>query len=256
MNAAWSQVSIPTGLGSMAYNTSTINDVAPSSPAVSDRWIKPATGEEMVWMPAASGGGAWLNPAQAAVPPLPLPVVVASGGTGATTPAGALTNLGIPLHDRLSVTDTAPGTTATLNSASGNCYLYISGPVVTERRLVFSTGALARWYIAANATPESGANAGSDFVISRRNDAGVQIDSPMIISRATGTMSYLGHINPSATGAYDLGSASLRWRNVYTSDLHLSNGIGDYTIVEGEEDLFLRNNKSGKTYKFALIEVS
>jgi hypothetical protein len=60
---------------------------------------------------------------------------------------------------------------------------------------------------------------------------------------------------PGANATYDLGSTSLRWRNVYTSDLHLSNGIGNYTIVEGEEDLFLYNNKNGKTYKFALIEV-
>ena len=29
---------------------------------------------------------------------------------------------------------------------------------------------------------------------------------------------------------------------MYTNDLQLSNGIGDYTIVEGEEDLFLYNN--------------
>jgi hypothetical protein len=64
-----------------------------------------------------------------------------------------------------------------------------------------------------------------------------------------------GMVLPGATATYDLGSTSLRWRNVYTSDLHLNNGIGNYTIVEGEEDLFLYNNKNGKAYKFALIEV-
>jgi hypothetical protein len=52
-----------------------------------------------------------------------------------------------------------------------------------------------------------------------------------------------------------LGTSSLRWATIYTSDLDLSNGIGDYTIVEGEDDLFLYNNKKGKVYKFALIEV-
>jgi len=30
---------------------------------------------------------------------------------------------------------------------------------------------------------------------------------------------------------------------------------GDYTIQEGEEDLFLLNNRSGKTYRFKLEEV-
>ena len=31
---------------------------------------------------------------------------------------------------------------------------------------------------------------------------------------------------------------------------------GDYTIQEGESDLFLINNRSGKKYKFNLTEVS
>lgn len=64
-----------------------------------------------------------------------------------------------------------------------------------------------------------------------------------------------GFVNPAAGNTYDLGTTTLRWRNIYTNDLQLSNGIGDYTVVEGEEDLFLYNNKSGKTFKFALIEV-
>ena len=64
-----------------------------------------------------------------------------------------------------------------------------------------------------------------------------------------------GDVLPGANGTQDFGSTSLRWANIYTSDLHLSNGIGNYTIVEGEEDLFLYNNKNGKTYKFMLAEV-
>ena len=35
----------------------------------------------------------------------------------------------------------------------------------------------------------------------------------------------------------------------------ISNGIGDYTIVEGENDLFLYNNNSCKVYKFIVQEV-
>lgn len=63
------------------------------------------------------------------------------------------------------------------------------------------------------------------------------------------------NLSPASSNTYDLGSSSLRWRNIYTQDLHLSNGIGDYTVVEGEENLYIVNNKSGKTFKFALIEV-
>jgi hypothetical protein len=64
-----------------------------------------------------------------------------------------------------------------------------------------------------------------------------------------------GGVNPGANNSYDLGTSSLRWRTIFTQDLELSNGIGDYTIVEGEDDLFIYNNKKGKVFKFALIEV-
>ncbi len=65
-----------------------------------------------------------------------------------------------------------------------------------------------------------------------------------------------GHLTPGFNGTQNLGSSSLRWNTVFTSDLSLSNGIGDYTIVEGENDLFLYNNKQNKVYKFMLQEVN
>jgi len=62
-------------------------------------------------------------------------------------------------------------------------------------------------------------------------------------------------VQPAANGTQDLGTSSYRWGTVYTSDLDMSNGIGDYTIVEGEEDLFLYNNKTNKVFKFLIQEV-
>jgi hypothetical protein len=79
-------------------------------------------------------------------------------------------------------------------------------------------------------------------------------NSAKIATTSTG-IEVTGDILPEANGTRDLGSASLRWQNIYTSDLNLNNGVGNYTVVEGEEDLFLYNNKSGKVFKFALIEV-
>ena len=70
---------------------------------------------------------------------------------------------------------------------------------------------------------------------------------------------------PDSNNTYDLGSSSLRWRNVYTNDLNLSNEggandvdgtWGSFTIQEGAEDLFLVNKRNGKKYKFNLTEVS
>ena len=74
-----------------------------------------------------------------------------------------------------------------------------------------------------------------------------------------------GTFYPEINNTYDIGTTSKRVRNIYTNDLHLSNEgsgndvdgtWGDWTIQEGESDLFLKNNRSGKKYKFNLTEVS
>ena len=74
-----------------------------------------------------------------------------------------------------------------------------------------------------------------------------------------------GQVLPGADNAQNLGSSTLRWKNIYSADLHCSNKgskndvdgtWGDYTIQEGESDLFLINNRSGKKYKFNLTEVN
>ncbi|ADD95451.1 hypothetical protein [uncultured phage MedDCM-OCT-S08-C239] len=74
-----------------------------------------------------------------------------------------------------------------------------------------------------------------------------------------------GHFIPQVNNDMDIGASSYRVRNIYTNDLHLSNEghsndvdgtWGNWTIQEGESDLFLKNNRSGKKYKFNLTEVS
>ena len=80
-----------------------------------------------------------------------------------------------------------------------------------------------------------------------------------------GNQSIKGHVSPRSNNSYDLGTSATRWRNIYTNDLNLSNegssndmdgSWGNWTIQEGESDLFLKNNRSGKKYKFNLTEVS
>ena len=92
------------------------------------------------------------------------------------------------------------------------------------------------------------------------------IASPTITGTITGNVSIAGSILPSANTTYDLGSASFRWSNIYTGDLHLSNEgraignlidgtKGNWTVQEGEQSLFLINNKTGKKYRFAIEEI-
>ena len=73
------------------------------------------------------------------------------------------------------------------------------------------------------------------------------------------------HLNPASTNTTDLGTTSLRWRNLYTQDLQLSNESsggndvdgtwGDWTLQEGETDIFMINNRTGKKFKINMTEV-
>ena len=74
-----------------------------------------------------------------------------------------------------------------------------------------------------------------------------------------------GHVTPGADATQNLGSSTKRWANIYSADLQLSNEgssndvdgtWGQYTIQEGEDDLFLLNRRNGKKYKFVLQEVN
>ena len=71
-------------------------------------------------------------------------------------------------------------------------------------------------------------------------------------------------IRPKTNGNFSLGTNSYRWANIHTNDLNLSNEgsandidgtWGQYTIQEGESDLFLINRRNGKRYKFNLTEI-
>ena len=74
-----------------------------------------------------------------------------------------------------------------------------------------------------------------------------------------------GHVEPATDDTYNFGSLTKRWANIYTADLNLSNEgkandvdgtWGQYTIQEGQDDLFLINKRNGKKYMFVLKEVS
>ena len=82
----------------------------------------------------------------------------------------------------------------------------------------------------------------------------------------TGPLTASGDIIPSTHNSYDLGSDSARWANIYSADVHLSNDdsegnevdgtTGNWTIQEGNDDLFIINRKTGKKFKFLLQEVT
>ena len=81
-----------------------------------------------------------------------------------------------------------------------------------------------------------------------------------------GAIQSAGNITPKVDDSVDLGAADKRFKNIFTTDLQLSNEgkdkgnevdgtTGSWTIQEGEEELYLLNRKNGKKYKFMLQEI-
>ena len=73
------------------------------------------------------------------------------------------------------------------------------------------------------------------------------------------------NILPELNNNYNLGSNTMRFANIFSADLQLSNvnanpnsvdgTKGDWTLQEGEHDIFMINNITGKKYKINLTEV-
>jgi len=140
---------------------------------------------------------------------------------------------------------TGSGTANTLNGESGLTY---NGSIFTVTgQLVASSVITANSYLQGNTS-----SGGFLFYSDSSASKGVILDTD-------------DHLRPTNNNAQDLGTSSLRWRNIYTNDLNLSNEgssndvdgtWGSYTIQEGFEDLFLINKRNGKKYKFNLTEVA
>lgn len=107
----------------------------------------------------------------------------------------------------------------------------------------------------------------NDTGVAQNGDGQLELwaDNQEIMNLDTGSVNCYRDFRPGSNNSLDLGSSGSRWRNIYTNDLNLSNegssndvdgSWGDWTIQEGESDLFLKNNRSGKKYKFNLTEVS
>ena len=80
-------------------------------------------------------------------------------------------------------------------------------------------------------------------------------DKTILWVNADDAWTFNQHIFPSADDTYDLGSSSKQFRNIYTGDLHLKNERGSWTVIEEENYLTLRNNKTDKVYKLVMEEI-
>jgi hypothetical protein len=122
--------------------------------------------------------------------------------------------------------------------------------------------------ITFTSSPPAGANVHVRHLGFRTTQAITTLPANTTLTQITlsGQTTASGNIIPSSNTTWDLGSTTARWNNIYTGDLHLSNEgksdgnmvdgtKGNWTVQEGEQSLFLINNKTGKKYRFAIEEI-
>ena len=140
-------------------------------------------------------------------------------------------------------------------TSNGTNYITLKAPasVASNRTLTLpdETGTLLTSATSVNATSVSGVLFALGSTSVSRGDT---------VTALAG----MHQIAPATNNQYSLGTDALRWSDIFTNDLNLSNEggkndidgtWGSYKIQEGEEHLFLINRRNGKKYKFDVTEV-
>jgi hypothetical protein len=180
---------------------------------------------------------------------------VATAGTADNVSVGATsTNLNYPI---VFTSGVAPGSKALFTDTANDITI---NPSTNSIAATTFSGALS-----GNATTATTLQTARTINgVSFNGSANITIADATKLPLSGGTVS--GNILPSVNNTYNLGSPSLRWANIYTNDLHLSNMYkpegndidgtnGDWTIQEGAENLYIINNKNGKKFKIDLTEI-
>ena len=149
-----------------------------------------------------------------------------------------------------------------------------SGDMGNSGQVLSSTGSGLNWINPGDANVTSASNVGTNlnstnadqfvtFVGSSSGNNPIRVDAGLKYNPSTNVLTTGGNIMPDADDSQDLGSSTKRWRNIFTNDLQLSNKgktndvdgtWGDWTLQEGENKIFMINNRTGKKYSLKMEE--
>ena len=194
----------------------------------------------------------------------------ASGEAESLTTVDSFTGNGSTTTFTLSNTTTTNGTIVTNNGVMqepGTAYS-ISGTTLTMTEAPDSaTTVLVRYISSSYDLGRTVGDSDSSILVDDSSSTIISsINNSTVIETTATQTEFTGNVMPAADATYNLGSTTIRWDNLYTTDLHLSNmgkeqgndvdgTQGDWTIQEGAENLYLINNTTGKRYKIMLQEI-
>ena len=140
------------------------------------------------------------------------------GAIGATTAStGAFTSV-----TATGVISTSGGSLETNRTGAVDAFVRISADAGRSKNLSLNTSGARRWTVSSNSTAESGANAGSDFVLTAYSDADASLGSALTITRANRSAVFAGGINSTVIGATTAAAATVT--TLVTSSTLTANG--------------------------------
>tara|TARA_S200002703_G_scaffold124768_1_gene110924 strand:- start:221 stop:889 length:669 start_codon:yes stop_codon:yes gene_type:complete len=178
-------------------------------------------------------------------------------------------------YDAVGVTSGATLTFSNGTLSNGkNQVLKLTG-TITGNVNVTIPNSIEKTYIVENATTgahtvtfKTTSGTGVTWTATDKGTKVVYSDGTNIVEglSSVGGVTATGHLVPGANDTYDLGASGNVWRNIYTGDLHLSNKFkekgnivdgtkGNWTLQEGENDIFMINNISGEKFKINLSKI-
>jgi hypothetical protein len=142
--------------------------------------------------------------------------------TGTVTTTGSLTlggTLDLSAYNSAGAFSTLSASgTMTIGNGGGNGLLFINGQAASSRAILGQTAGTNRWIMyLGNPTAETGSDAGSNFQLFAVSDAGAGIDTPILITRASGGSIALGGTSNrpvTSTGNVGIGTTSINARLV------------------------------------------
>jgi len=153
----------------------------------------------------------------------------------------------------------APSAAKTAFTINSNANVMMQQASGVGKKLAFSPSEAATYLQYTNA---NGSNPGGrQLTMANQTTAGIirliagndnGVGNPGTGTGFDGVVHCTGSFLPGFDQEYNLGSATKRWANVYTGDLHLRNDRGNWTIYEEPDMLVVVNNLTGKKYKMGL----
>ena len=151
------------------------------------------------------------------------------------------------------------------NAIQGESNLTFDGSTLTVNAFIESIGNSGRGAKLGNIAIGYSPNNNTVQTLSNGSNLHLQysVNGNVLANEGGGDMR-TADIIPHTNNSASLGTNAIRWANIHTNDLNLSNEgnandvdgtWGNYTIQEGESDLFLINRRNGKRYKFNLTEI-